>query len=296
MPLGTLHDRTEVSMGDTAELRAYVTNEDESPVSPTDLSSVSFTVRKPDGTDTTTAGTINDDGSGFLRYTATDQKGLYVWTAQFTYVSGQKRSYRDEFNVYDPLEVPPQSQANQVAEQVWFRLEDCFDSEEGGPWLRDMTLSYFDPTKIEKFIPEGLLEINTYPPVTNLDLAYFTTDIPATDPIILAQDPNAKQPDPDRIVIVQGTLLAVIKHLMRSYVEQPDLRGANAVYEDRRDYLQRWQSIYQLEYAEWQRMIALWKRQFLNYGRSSLLIGSKAGRLYGPAAGMRLRNAVRGYY
>jgi hypothetical protein len=283
-------------MGDTAELHPYIYSEDETPVAVSDLSAVNFTVKKPDQTIDTFNGALNPDGSGFLRYTETDQKGLFVWTAQFIFTTGEKRSYRDEFSVYDPMEIPPQSQAHQVAEQVWFRLEDCFDAEEGGPWLRDMTLSYFDPSKIERFIPEGLLEINTYPPITNLDLAYFTTDIPATDSVLLAVDPNAKQPDPDRIVIVQGTLLAVIKHLMRSYVEQPDVRGANAVYQDRRDYLQRWQSIYQLEYAEWQRMIALWKRQFLNYGRSSLLIGSKAGRLYGPAAGMRLRNTVRGYY
>jgi hypothetical protein len=273
MPLGTLHDRAEVALSDTAELRPYIYNEDETPVVAEDLYAVNFTVRKPDGTTDTLTGTINNDGSGFLRYGNTDQKGLYIWTAQFIFRSGQKRSWRDEFNVYDPMEIAPQTQASQIAEQVWFRLEDCFDSEEGGPWLRDMTLSYFD-----------------------LDLAYFTTDIPATDPALLALDPNAKQPDPDRIVVVQGTLLAVIKHLMRSYVEQPDIRGANAVYQDRRDYLARWQQIYQLEYTEWTRMIALWKRQFLNYGRSSLLIGSKAGRLYGPAAGMRLRNAMRGYY
>jgi hypothetical protein len=280
-------------MGDTAELRPFIYNEDETPVATVDLTEVNFTVKKPDATTAIFPGDLNDDGSGFLRYEDTDQKGLYVWTAQFVFASGQKRSYRDEFNVYNPMEVPPQTRANEIAEQVWLRLEDCFDSDEGGPWLRDMTLSYFDPTKIERFVAEGLLEINTWPPVTNLDLGFFTAQVIDPDP---ALPTGTMQPDPDRIVIVQGTLLAVIKHLMRSYVEQPAIQGANAVYEDRRDYLQRWQQIYTLEEAEWRRMIALWKRQFLNYGRGSLLVGSKAGRLYGPGGNsFRRWNAMRGY-
>src|SRR4051794_40259339 len=105
MPLGTLHDRTEVALSDTAELRPYIYNEDETPVLAEDLSVVNFTVRKPDGTTNTFGGIINNDGSGFLRYEETDQKGLYVWTAQFIFNSGQKRSWRDEFNVYDPMEI-----------------------------------------------------------------------------------------------------------------------------------------------------------------------------------------------
>jgi hypothetical protein len=170
------------------------------------------------------------------------------------------------------------------------RFEDCFDSDLGGPHLRDETLAYFEPSKIEKFIAEGLLEVNLWPPFTNLDLSYFTTQVIDPDP---ALPPGSMQADPDRYVIALGTELAIIRHLMRSYVEQPAPQGANIVYQDRRDYLQRWQQIYQLEKAEWDRVVALWKRQFLNLGKSSLLVQTKAGRVY---PGARTRGATRGYY
>jgi hypothetical protein len=292
MSLGNLRDRVEVSMGDTAELTSYIYNNREVAASANDLDSVSFVIRKPDGTTTTTPGQILEDGAGFLRYTGTTVPGLYVWRAQFTYMSGEIRSTRKEFNVSDPLAVAPQTRKNQIAEQVWLRLEDCFDSDQGGPWLRDMTLSYFDPSKVEKFIPEGLLEINVWPPMTNIDISFFTAQVVDTDPALPV---GSMQPDPNRIVLVQGTLLAVIKHLMRSYVEQPNPVGANIVYQDRRDYLTRWQTIYTLEEAEWRRMIALWKRQFLNLGHSSLLVHNKAGRL-GYGTNWRARNIGRGHY
>jgi hypothetical protein len=94
---------------------------------------------------------------------------------------------------------------------------------------------------------------------------------------------------------VQATLLAVIRHLMRSYVEQPAPQGANIVYQDRRDYLQRWEEIYKIEEEFFKYVLALWKRQFLHLGTGSLLVHSKAGRLYGPGYN-RARTISRSMY
>lgn len=287
--LGAERETNVINLTDSAELVAYVYNSDDTPVDQTELTSVDYTIKKPDDTRTTVAGTIQTDGSGFLRYVDTDQTGLYVWAAQFVFANGEKRTYRDEFKVNDPLATPPQTRSTQVAEQVWLRLEDCFDSEVGGPWLRDMTLSWFEPSKIEQFVSEGLLLINMWPPITNVDLSYFTVDVPDGDP---ALPPGSTQPDPDRIIVVQATLLATIKHLMRSYVEQPNPIGANIVWQSKRDYLERWGTIYQIENEWFKNILALWKRNFLNYGQGSLLIGSKAGRLVGY--NQRSRNVGRG--
>lgn len=275
-------DERAIIKGDTAPLYAYAFNEDESPISASDVSSVSFTVRKPDGTQTTTAGEIAADGTGFLNYATTDEVGTYLWIAQFTFTTGEKRSITDEFQIYDPLVIPPTTRLDQITTEVWMRIEDCFDSQEGGPWLRDRTLAYFDKSKVKRFIPEGLVRVNSYPPITSFGLDVFTTYSPSTDPAELALDPDAEEPDADRIIIVQATLLSVIRHLMRSYVEQYNPTGANVVWQDRRDYQQRWQAIYQIEEAYFKEMVALWKRNFLQYGRGSLLLHSKAGRLYGP--------------
>jgi hypothetical protein len=293
MPLGAEHTQTTVNATDTAELTAYVYEKDDTAVELDDLASVTFTVRRPDGTIMTNAGTIQPDGSAFYRFTDTTQTGLHVWTAQFTFTSGEKRTFRDEFWVQDPLEVPPVSQATEIAEQVWMRLEDCFDSEQGGPWLRDMTLAFFEPNKVERFVSEGMMRINSWPPATNLDLSYFTTPVINPDPNL---PPGTLQADPDRIVIVQATLLSVIRHLMRAYVEQPAPQGANVVWQDRRDYLQRWSTIYELEDAAFKEMVALWKRQFYNFGTGSLLVHTKAGRVYPYGGAWRARNAGRGPY
>jgi hypothetical protein len=291
MPIsaGSIPETNSVAQTDTAELRTYVNNAEDVPAPSAELVSVEFTVRQPDGTQTTEIGDIEADGAGFLRYTDTADPGIYQWVAQFTFVTGEKRSYRDQFSVYDPFADEPITQATEIAEEVWMRLEDCFDSDLGGPWLRDATLAYFDPSKVERFISEGLMRINAWPPTTGLTLTDFTTPVPVTDPSL---PPGTTQPDPDRILIVQATLLSVIRHLMRAYVEQPDVRGANVVFQDKRDYLQRWQAIYQIEEAFYKEIVTLWKRQFYNFGKGALLTHTKAGRLY--PAGFRARNAARG--
>lgn len=282
MPLGTEQSDRSIIQGDTAPLYAYAFNTDESPITQVDVTSVLFTIRKPDATTVTAAGLVDDSGTGFYNYTDTTQLGIYVWKAQFTFVTGEKRTLVDEFSVYDPLLIPQVTWAGEISDEVWMRIEDCFDSQEGGPWLRDMTLASFDKTKVAKFIPEGLLTVNAIPPITNLGLDSFVTKTPALDPAVLALNPAAMEPDADRIIIVQATLLSVIRHLMRGYVEQPNPTGANVVWQDRRDYQQRWQAIYQIELDYFNRMAGLWKRNFLQYGRGSLLVHSKAGRLYGP--------------
>ena len=39
--------------------------------------------------------------------------------------------------------------ADEAVDRTWRMLEDCFDSEQGGPWLRDMTMARFDRDKLK---------------------------------------------------------------------------------------------------------------------------------------------------
>jgi hypothetical protein len=294
MPLGTERDLSTVNQGDTADLYAYVFDQDSNPIPAVDITSVSFVIQDPDGVKTTIAGAIEADGAGFVRYDTTSQVlGEYVAMAQFVLVSGEKRSTRLDFTIVDPFATVVPTRNQVIAAHVWDLLEDCFDSEEGGPWLRDMTLSFFDKGKVEQFIPYALLEVNNTPPATHLlvdDFVHVTLGPDGVTPV--SADPVESIP-----VIAFGVLIQVIRHLMRSYVEQPAPMGSEVAYEDRRDYLQRWQMILQDLDAEWQRMLALWKRQFYHFGKSALSIHSKAGRLYGQTGtSWRLRNAGRGWY
>jgi hypothetical protein len=275
---------SQVNLGDTADLYAYVFDENEDAVPAASITSVTFSIQTPDNQETTVSGTIQSDGAGFLRYTATTVLGEYIALATFALTSGEVRSTRIDFEVVDPMNPPTPTGAQILTDTVWTMLEDCFDSEEGGPNLRDMTLAYFGKAKIPFFVPFGLLDINIMQPPTELDIGFFTT--PAADGSMNTNIP----------ILAYATLMHVIRHLMRAYVEQPTPAGAQVVYEDRRDYLQRWQTILQQMQPEFDRMVILWKRQFLNLGKSALLVHSKAGRLYSQLPGWRVRNVGRGGY
>jgi hypothetical protein len=293
MPLGYDREKNVVSLGDTADLYAYLYDDADTPVDPDEIMQVEFTVVKPDNTKEVFEGEITEDGAGRLIY-LTDEVGEFRVIAQFTYLDGRKQSTRSDFEVQDPFAaVAPTdwdtlsedqkylAMQDIVAERVWDRLEDLFDAEDGGPWMRDMTMNVFGPNKVRDFIDEALFDINVYNPQTDFGLDKFAL-------------PHQNKPNSNLVLAVQGTLVAVIRHLMRSYAEMPNPNGGSITFEDRRDYLQRWGTIYQIEFGHYDHLVKMWKRQFLSLGQTKVLVSNKAGRLL-PAP-LRSRNIGRGYY
>ena len=233
--------------------------------------------------DTRWPGEVEDSGEGYLQWTNTDEPGQYLAQAQFTLVTQEIRSVMVNFAVEDPFHVPPPTEPQLVAEEVWLRFEDMFDSVEGGPILRDYTLSHFDVKKIERFIPEALLDINVQMPPTNYTVSYF------------AKQNSNGEINPLMPLLTKGVMCKVLLHMVRSYIEQPVPQGAQIAYEDRTRYAQAWQSAYQIEREDWISMVRLYKRQELNLGHSALLVGSKAGRLFFNGT-WRTQNVGRGFF
>lgn len=287
----------QINQGDTAELVAYL-RINEQAVTADQIVGVNFIVQEPAASSeapaigpntSTVAGTVQDDGSGFYRWTDTTNTGEYLAQAQFTLVTGEIRSVVLTFTVVDPFNPPLPSNEDWVVEQVQLRLEDCFDSVEGGPWLRDKTRAHFDYSKIADFIPEALLDINVQMPPTEFTLEYFTT--PTNTP----GETTSQFMNPNLPLLVKGVLVLTIRHLMRSYTEQPIPQGGNVTWSDRTRYQQMWTQIYSVEYADYIEKVRLWKRTTLQLGHSALLTLSKAGRLY-PYGSQRSRGIWRGYY
>lgn len=278
-PLGFNPNPDVTNLGDSAEIYAYLYDETDTPVSEDDLVTVTFAIQTPSGARTTVPGEVTGDGTGFVRYLDTNEAGAYLVVAQFVLLEGEVRSVRADFEVIDPFNPPEPTTEEVVSELVWRKLEDCFDAEdEGGPWLREQTMSYFNKSKMTEFIGEAIFDINQQNPPTQLNADYFVT---------------AGVPTVDAPLLALGTFLAVILHLMASYTEQPNPLGTQLLYEDRRDYVTRWAAIYQVEMARYMRWLALWKRQFLSLGHSKLLVSSKAGRLV--SAPMRTWQVGRGF-
>lgn len=290
-----------VNQGDSAELNALLYDQDDQPIDASTIQSVEFVIRRPDGTLENVPATVDPtDGAARIVYNNTNLEGEYVAVATFTLAGNVIRSTRSDFVVADAFGTINTKayldefytltteddklawQVGYIASRVWQKLEDLFDSTDGGPWMRDMTLNVFSEEKIPEFIEEAIFDINVYNPQTNFDIDKFA--LPSTDHKV---NRNAT-------VLIQGTWVAVIRHLMRTYAEQPTPTGGQVTYEDRRDYLQRWGTIYQIEFQFYDHLVKMWKRQFFDFGHSKLVVGNKAGRLL-PAP-LRSRNVGRGYY
>jgi hypothetical protein len=270
-----------VFVNDTALLEAYIyEGDDETLVSLTAITQVLFTIKKPSDTNPTIdndPGTIIGDGHAqYLVSSSTiDEAGEYLATAQFELSNGEKRTVIVDFDVVDPFESVGASHIDPWVDMTWRKIEDCFDSEIGGPWLRDMTMSRFDKSKLKTLIPEVLLDINIQQPITA-----FTED---SFPL----DHNGGA------LFAHGLLVSTIRHLIRSYAEQPDVNNSPVSFLDRRRYQETWAKVLEVEDLQYRRVLALWKRQFFGFGSSKLLVSSKAGRLV-PAP-MRTRYMGRGY-
>lgn len=227
-------------------------------------------------------GEIEEDGQGYLQWTITEEPGQYLAQAQFTLVTQEVKSVMVNFAVEDPFNIPPPTEAQLVAEEVWLRFEDAFDSVEGGPILRDYTLAHFDVRKIERLIPEALLDINVQMPPTQYSISYFARPL------------SNGEINPLMPLLSKGVMCKVLLHMIRSYIEQPVPQGAQIAYEDRTRYAQAWQTAYVTEREDWISMVRLYKRQELNLGHSALLVGSKAGRLFFNGT-WRTQNIGRGF-
>lgn len=225
------------------------------------------------------AGIVADDGTAtyLVPSNITNVPGEYLGMARFTLGSGEVKSVPCDFDCIDPFEDIGVNPGDGAVTGCWIKLEDCFDSELGGPWLRDMTMARFDKSKVRRFIPDALMEINGQMPQTN-----FT------------EDSYPYGADDADVLLSQGILVATIRHLMRAYTEQPDITNSQVGFLDRKRYQQAWKAIYDIELAIFMRWLALYKRRLYNLGSGRLLVASKAGRLLNAPS--RARAAGRGYW
>lgn len=275
-------------LNDSVILRATLYAVDGTTLVPqSSIHSVTFTIVTPtDDPDAPTvanvAGVITGDGTAefVVDPSVNITAGQYRGIASFTYDDDNHtnlvKSIPVLYDVIDPFERTGTSPADGAIRQAWMKLEDCFDSEFGGPWLRDMTLAVFDQSKLRGLLPEVFLEINQQMPFTNYDETTFPYG---------ANDGEA--------LLAEGLLIAGIRHLMRSYTEQPDVTSSPVAFMDRKRYQQSWKAVYDVEETVYIKWLKQFKLRSYDLSSSSILLGQKAGRML-PAP-MRSRNVGRGF-
>jgi len=180
-------------------------------------------------------------------------------------VNGVELSYTDQIQIteYMPEFENLREFEQDVVEQVAWMFADLFDSTNGGPNLVEQFQTHFNHNRIAQLMGMAMNWINiTGVPMTRFGVGNGTTRLPA----------------PYTGLLVIGTYLEVLKHFVRTYVEQPEFKNMAVTYTDRSQYMQRWQQVYQMEKADYDKALKLAKRKFLSLGSGSLLV---AGGVYG---------------
>lgn len=158
----------------------------------------------------------------------------------------------------------------EIVDQVWIRFADLFDAPQGGPNLQTYFEANFHRGRIAQLLRVAVGRLNT---IAQPHMTYTIDDNNRPFPV-LAWGP----------LLEQACYVEVVKHLRRSYVEQPQLVGGDIARVDRRDYMDRWGTILADEEGDLRSRLNVFKIANMGLGRPSVLV---SGGVYGRYAPTR---------
>lgn len=199
----------------------------------------------------------------------TQTPGYY--TVTFTYdLSAVPQTYVAYIQVgeaapaYDPL----QPDMKLIVESVNMRFQDLFDSQDGGANLETYYQAHFNRNRIAQLLVIAMGRLNT------MAQPYQTYTL---------EDGGLAFPTAQWGSMLETALyIETLRHLIRSYVEQPLFSGANITRLDRRDYLQRWQSVMDDEERMFKAQLDTFKIAHMGFGRPRVLVSGGVYGRYGP--------------
>jgi hypothetical protein len=198
----------------------------------------------------------------------TDTPGYYTLLWDFT-ISSVAQEIQAYIQIgagnpaYDAL--VPEMKA--IVESVWVRFSDLFDSPQGGPWLQTMFQTAFSRGRLAQLLSIALGKLNT----TAQPYMNYTLDASNEFPY---QQWGA--------LLEQALYVETIRHLMRSYVEQAQPVGVTVARNDRRDYMDRWNTVYLMESADLKGQLDHFKIQSMFLSRPRVLVSGGAYGNWGP--------------
>lgn len=285
-------NRRQLSQSLEGELTLAILNSRGEPIDPDEGSlkvTVSFTNPSDNTEESLVEGSDNwiRDGKGLYRFVLypdkTQNRGLI--DAEWDYsLDGHSASFTDHYQIieYMPTYVSLTLEQRAIVERIAWRFADLFDNSTGGQpaFFEEFQTSY----SYERIAQ--MMEIATY--------KINTTKQPLTNFKVGSLGSGRSFPKAWLGLLEMGSYLEVLRHFIRSYVEQPSLVGGSVTAVDRRDYMQRWQSVLQEESVHYDQQLILFKRKNMNLGRGALTVaggvfggGSSVFRPGGYAAGLR---------
>jgi len=165
---------------------------------------------------------------------------------------------------YDSLE----ADMKDIVESVNNRFADLFDSQDGGANLETYYQAHFNRNRLGQLLGIAMGRLNT---MAQPYMQYTLEDGGKAFP--------TEQWGP---LLETALYIETLRHLIRSYVEQPLFSGPNIARLDRRDYLQRWQSVLQDEEQMFNRQMEVFKIAHMGFGRPRILVSGGVYGRYGP--------------
>jgi hypothetical protein len=156
-----------------------------------------------------------------------------------------------------------------VVDNVRVRFADLFDSPQGGPHIVTYYQTHFTLARYAQLLRVALGTVNTQ----SQPIMTYTLDGVNGEKFPLRQW---------GALLEKALYIEVIRHLRRSYVEQPALVGGEVTRHDRRDYLDRWGMILDEELPAFQKQLEAFKIVHMMSGSPRVLVSGGAYGVYGP--------------
>jgi hypothetical protein len=217
---------------------------------------------------TNRAATRADVGAYEIQLTSEETEVIGPFTLTWSYaLSGVTESSEIAVQVgqFSPEYAALSDDMKGIVEQGWNRFEDLFDSPLGGPNLQVYAQSHFNRGRIAQLLRFAVGRLNT----AAQPYQTYTLD----------GDGGAAFPIAAwGALLEQALYVEILKHLRRSYVEQPLLQGGEVTRHDRRDYMQRWSEVLADEQAQLKEQLDVFKIRAMGLGRPAVLV---SGGVYG---------------
>ena len=223
----------------------------------------------------------DDDSQVFHRSATHSSTGVYEtnlssddsatpghYTVVWRYwMNGVEQEYRSYIEIgpaspdYDSL----CSNMKDLIGTVWIRFADLYDSPGGGPNLQTYFQTHFNRQRLAQLLKIAIGTLNT---VAQPHSTYSLCG-------------DGGQRFPFRVwgpLLERSLFVEALKHLIRSYVEQPQFVGGAVTRLDRRDYIDRWNIVLSMEEPVFQRQMEVFKIAHMGMGKPAVLV---SGGIYG---------------
>jgi hypothetical protein len=198
----------------------------------------------------------------------TSTPGYYTLTWTFT-IGSTAQSTKTWIQVgaenpaYDTL---PDSMKD-IIETTWSRFSDMFDSPQGGPHLQVYFQTAFSRGRLAQLLKIAVGYLNTMAqPYANFSVE--------GNPLFPYQQWGP--------LLEQRLYLETMKHLIRSYIEQPNPIGVTVARMDRRDYVDRWNRMLDHDEKDFRSQLDTFKISMMGLGRPHVLVSGGVYGAYGP--------------